>query len=828
MNYYSHAKQDDNGLRVGSKLLVKHTEGVREKALTSLFLANGLPFDKEITKELLSLICLFHDLGKYTSHFQNYLLDKKGEFDPELKQHARFGAYVLLNKLLPIWESEAFLAWFIIVHHHSSLWAINELDTMLKQGRTDNWVFDKQLPSFIPGIETIKAEINEPELGKWLHFPGKEVGRKLRSFHSDFTDIQHYFLTNYLFSLLIEADKLDASDSSLHKRKSPPSGLVDKNKPLTLPEGFERRPIASFSQNELRSYVRWQVNSHFENRKEMLDCRLFTLTAPTGIGKTLSALDFALKLRTLIREEEGQEAQIIYGLPFINIIEQSIPVYEEVLGKEATVLAHYQFADALEFVKKADREPTSENLNYNQRQMLVDTWQSDVVITTFVQLLHTLIGYRNKLLLKFHHLAGSIIILDEIQAMRLEHLPLIGASLNYLAKFLDARILVMTATRPKIYELAQCEILDGRKEKLLPQKELLTDYEAVFSVFKRTKIVPLISSTLADEDRFWEEMFAAKWSESKSCLVVVNTVKRSLQVFDYFQKKWKSKQYYNPLYYLSTNIVPAHRMGIIKQVKSDLEAGLNPVLVSTQSVEAGVDLSFEMAFRDLAPIDSIIQVAGRVNRHNKKELEHSPVYVMDFGDCERIYGKITTPQAKNALKIGLEQFPKGIGEENYFKLIEGYFEAVAGHSSFQCSREIFNAMRSLKYDGELEKKKSGEVYVSSFQVIEDRGFAASVFIECDEDATEALNKFRELGRSGLDKFKRKEAFEDHKKAFHQHIITVPKYLPKMEELMKLESATLIPDSIWLVKRDWLGDYYDLTTGFIRLDDKSTDSQTVSF
>jgi hypothetical protein len=134
----------------------------------------------------------------------------------------------------------------------------------------------------------------------------------------------------------------------------------------------------------------------------------------------------------------------------------------------------------------------------------------------------------------------------------------------------------------------------------------------------------------------------------------------------------------------------------------------------------------------------------------------------------------------------------------------------------------------MKYDGDIEKKKNGEVYVSSFQVIDDKGFAASVFIECDDDATEALNKFRELGRSGLDKFKRKEAFEAYKKAFHQHIITVPKYLPKMDDLMKMESATLIPDSIWLVKREWLSEYYDLITGFIRLGDKSTESQTVSF
>lgn len=824
MKYYSHAKQDSNGLRIGSKLLVRHTMGVRDKALASLFLTKGFLFDKSKLEALISQICIYHDLGKYTTHFQNYLLDKE-PYVQELKQHARFGAFVLLNKLSAEREEGAFIAWYVIVHHHSSLWDIAELRRMFKKHSDEQCVFDRQIPSFKPAFETAATELEEPNLEAWLRFPDVDETRKrLKSFIRN-TNILHYFLTNYLFSLLIEADKLDASDSEVYKRKSPHSALVDDYKPLSLPKDFERLPFTSFSQNELRSYVRWQVSGHFKDREEMLHYRLFTLTAPTGIGKTLTALDFALKLKQVIRETEGREAQIIYGLPFINIIEQAIPDYEKALKNEASVLAHYQFADALEFTRKSDRDPSNENLNYNQRQMLMDTWQSDVVITTFVQLLQTLIGYRNKLLLKFHHLAGSIIILDEIQAMKREYLPLIGATLNYLAKFLETRILVMTATRPKIYELAQKEILDESGEMLLPQKELLTNYDAVFSVFKRTKIIPLISEPISDEEEFWDKIFMPYWTKSKSCLIVVNTVKRSLQVFDYLKKNLDELEINHPLYYLSTNIVPAHRMDVIRRVKEDLEAGLKPLLVSTQSIEAGVDLSFEMAFRDLAPIDSIIQVAGRVNRNNKKESEHSPVYVMDFGDCDLIYGKITTPIARKTLEAGKKQFPDGIYEENYFKLIEGYFDTVASRDSFQASRDIFKAMASLKYDGE---KENGEVYVSSFRVIEDRGFAVSVFIECDDEASKALKAFSDLGRTDMSKHERKEAFEPFKRAFHQHIITVPKYLPKMEELIKMDSAILIPDNIWVVRSKVLKEYYDLETGFIRLNDNSANSQTISF
>ncbi len=825
MTYYSHTKKADDGSKYGSKLLIVHTEGVRSKALAAFFAAKGLPIEAEKTRQLLSDICLYHDLGKYTTHFQNYLLEK-GEFDQELKQHARFGAFVLLNKLLPEWEAGALLAWYIIVHHHASLWDFNELRKWFLQYSQEEVIFDTQMPSFLLASETAKIELKEPDLKQWLQFSGKEAGEKVRFFLKKEVGIQHYYLTNLLFSLLIEADKLDASDTPQYQKLSVPAHLVDISKPLLLPEGFELKPIAEFSQNELRSYVRWQVAKRLEDPK-IMEHRLFTLTAPTGIGKTLTALDFALKLRALIREKENREAQIIYGLPFINIIEQSITEYDKVLGKEAKVIAHYQFADALEQVKKSP-SAEDENLNYNQRGLMLDSWQSDIVITTFVQLLQTLIGYKNKLLLKFHHFAGSIIILDEIQAIRLEQLPLVGAALNYLAKFLDARILVMTATRPKIFELAEAQIVSEQNEKLLPQTELLPDFEAVFGVFRRTMIIPCIADVLKDEAEFWEDVFFGKWSESKSCLVVVNKVSRSLLLFDYFSKKWEKDKLKNPLYYLSTNIVPAHRLDVIERVKLDLKFGKKPVLISTQSIEAGVDLDFDMAFRDLAPIDSIIQVAGRVNRNNKKELEHAPVYVMDFGDCERIYGRVTTTQARKSLEKGLKQYPEGIGEENYFALINEYFDNVSNNSAYEDSRKIFAAMKQMKYDGPSEKKKNGEKYVSSFQVIEGQDFAASVFVECDEDATLVLEKFRELGRSGLGKFDRKKAFEGYKKIFHQHIITVPKYLPKMEELMKLESATLIPDSIWLVKREWLSEYYDLITGFIRLEDKSTDSQTVSF
>src|SRR5690606_1011918 len=218
-----------------------------------------------------------------------------------------------------------------------------------------------------------------------------------------------------------------------------------------------------FSQNELRNYVRQNVTRKAYD-DDTLETKLFTLSAPTGIGKTLTALEFALKLRSRIKQVTGYRPQIIYALPFINIIEQAVQEYEKVI-KDGRILAHYQLADIFSL---EDQNTPGEDIerNYHQQQMTWDTWQADIIITTFVQFFETLIGNRNRLIKNFNHFAGSINVLDEVQTLSIEKLPLIGAMLNYLAKYLDARIIIMTATQPKIFELMNRELTIPQTDRL--------------------------------------------------------------------------------------------------------------------------------------------------------------------------------------------------------------------------------------------------------------------------------------------------------------------------------------------------------------------------
>ncbi|RIH67161.1 CRISPR-associated helicase Cas3' [Mariniphaga sediminis] len=800
MDFFSHAKDTPRG-RIGSKLLKNHLENVR------LQFQKGLKYSciSADKKDVFESVAILHDLGKYTQYFQDYLLDRPN-VNYNLKSHSRFGAFYFLSKYFDKDPFVAVVGYWIISQHHSNLRSLMSL-------RSDfgNAEFDSKI-SFLKrqhnSIHPFESEVNK-ELGidDIETFPDNlqpyliyfKAIKQLQK-HSN---IQNYFLINYLFSLLIEADKLDASNTKVYQRVALSPSKVDEDKGMpNQPWNEHATDFSNLSQNELRNLVRRRVIENLSSQS-ILNQRIFTLTGPTGIGKTLTALDFALKLRAKIRDKEGREAQIIYALPFINIIEQSDSVYRKLFGdNEAKILSHYQYADALS--QEEDRQD-EESKGYNQKVMSLDTWQCDIVITTFVQFLQTLIGNRNKLLKKFNHYAGSIIILDEVQTIALKQLPLVGAALYYLSKFLEARIVLMTATKPKVFDLANEKILKGEGEEARPVELLGTDEDVtkVFRSFNRTKLCPKIESSIENSQNFVDNYFKEYWSVDKSCLIVVNTVKLSIDVFYSIQSYFDDRGIKNPLHYLSTNVVPAGRQQLIEQIKEEFQAtrekkGLKPVLISTQCVEAGVDLDFDMAFRDLAPIDSIIQVAGRVNREYNKSFIGS-IYIVDFGKCGNIYGPMTEGTVRHAIAHFTKKATQ-IEERNYLNLVTFYYNNIykKNEDGFSFSHNFFKSMKELNYDG-------SDYSVSKYQVIENGFHTNSVFVECDKEAI----KSREMFEKMIHKECSREDFEPYRKMFHQHIIAVPDYLDKVKELDQLAEGIL------LVPNTCIENYYDSVTGFIR-------------
>lgn len=800
MTFYSHSKTLSDGIISGSKFLAEHISGVHSKAMGRLCECIDIAFSCEELKSIIFSISKFHDLGKYTSHFQNYLLHKE-KVSNVLKQHSRIGGISAYNYLYNINKRNAIIALYLIFQHHSDLINIEEIPEKINDNIKE--VIRVQKENILLNINQIETELEINNLINLINiFNESEFRRNIRIWTKKETDIRYYFLINYLFSILIESDKLDASDTNLYYLCKIKSTAVDDR--LDKPIIFNKK-LNEYTNNELRNYCRAKVIENLK-KDDILDNYIFTLTAPTGIGKTLTALDFALKLKQRISEQLNYESPIIYSLPFINIIEQATDEYEKTLPNDVKILAHYQYADIF--------GDTSENdgKNYNQKLMSLETWQSDVVITSFVQFFETLIGNRNKLLKKFNHFACSIIILDEVQTLRLEQMPLIGAVLYYLAKFLKSRIILMTATRPKIIELAQREILSRENEEI-KCIELLANYEVVFECYNRTKIVNLIDYEFAKDnlsEDFVSNIFLNKWKKGKSCLIVCNKVNRSVEIYNQLNKTLKRINANNPIHYLSTNIIPCLRFDIIQKIKNELLENKSPLLISSQVVEAGVDLDFDMGFRDVGPIDSIIQVAGRINRNNRIDKNNSPLYIVDFKDCPKIYGRITYEQSKKALNKR-----KYIQENNYLEMISSYFDDIADRSSFDQSRNYFNSMKTLKYTSDINE----DYPVSNFKIIQESKNTTSVFIENDETATVCKNKYLELLNGNISN----ENFEKYKRDFNQRIIVVPNYYLKS---LKLENGTTLSDNILIVPKELINKYYNSDTGFIRRIDDADETTLV--
>jgi len=789
MIFYSHSKRNRDKSIEGSKQLCDHINGVHLKGISRINKSIDLGFDAKELEILLNVILRLHDLGKYTSYFQNYLLNNP-PINYLLKQHSRFGGIIAYNVLKDKNRKLAISALYLIFQHHSKLINLSEIPTLFDENLCN--IYKNQISDFTDYIDQIKVELLINDLEKFIQYPDiKEIRKSVKHWIKKENNIKDYFLLNYFFSILIEADKLDASDTCIYNPIPINAFSVDNRFPI-LNVDIENSDLHSLSNNDLRNFCRAEVINNLKS-PDILDKYLFTLTAPTGIGKTMISLDFAIKLKEQIKIKEKYEANIIYALPFVNIIEQALNEYAITLSKEVKILGHYQFADVFGESAYDDEQ------NYNQKLMSLDTWQCDVVITSFVQFFETLIGNRNKLLKKFNHYAGAIIILDEVQTLSLDKLPLIGAVLYYLSKFLKSRIILMTATKPKIFDLAQSEILNNEKEISEPL-ELLTSHERIFACFDRTKIIPLLekfeSANICEE--FINKIFVKKWQENISCLVVCNTVNRSIEMYNSIKNFIGINNFKNPIFYLSTNIIPSLRFEIISNIKNSLADGLSPILVSTQVVEAGVDLDFDMAFREIAPIDSIIQIAGRVNRNNNPNKKNSIIYVVDLKTCQNVYGTLTYSHAMNSLLKKKEFF-----EKEYLNLVNSYFENISD-SPFTYSKKIFRSMKSLQYESDIEE----DISVGEFRIIRESKNIVSVFIEIDEKATGCLNKYRDM----INKQILKENFEIYKKDFNQRIIAVPNYYV---ESLRNESKTVLSDNLMIVPLELVSEYYNTETGFIR-------------
>lgn len=329
---------------------------------------------------------------------------------------------------------------------------------------------------------------------------------------------------------------------------------------------------------------------------------IYRLCVPTGGGKTLASLRYALRHASLHKKQ-----RIIYAIPFTTIIDQNADVVRRSLKKDRVILEHHS-----NLIQDSDGNKTQDQKNDtltepdegDRRSLLTERWDVPIILTTTVQLLNTLFLGKTQSVRRMHNLANSIIIFDEVQAIPIKCLNMFNAALNFLAEVCGATIILCTATQPGSNV--------GVPIRCTSPENLVPDYEGMFEKFRRTTIrdarIPggYSASALAD-------LVLEKQRTSTSVLVVMNTKKAAKNLYAALKRRYPSCS----LYYLSTALSPAHRRAKLAHLDKELKDRTPVICVSTQLIEAGVDISFDCVIRSLAGLDSIAQAAGRCNRHGE-------------------------------------------------------------------------------------------------------------------------------------------------------------------------------------------------------------------
>ncbi|WAL63773.1 CRISPR-associated helicase Cas3' [Amycolatopsis cynarae] len=393
-----------------------------------------------------------------------------------------------------------------------------------------------------------------------------------------------------VFSALVDADHLDTGahfDDLPGPRVAAPSAMnelvrrFEANRAAML-DDREPSPVDSIRADLYESVVRRAAG----------EPGVYRLPAPTGSGKTLTSAAFALRHAAV-----HGKSRVIVAVPFTTITEQNAGVYRRLLGEDV-VLEHHSNTD----------------LDGNRLRLAAENWDSPFIVTTTVQLFDSLFGRMPARSRKLHRLANSVIVLDEVQALPIALLVPILDGLKVLSQHFKTTVLLASATQPAFEHLSVW--------KSLPVRPLVDDPVTLFDRFRRVRYEWRLSPQPS------LEQVADEIVGERQALAVVNTVAHARRLYRLVAEQRAKAE----VFHLSTRMCPAHRQEVLGKVKSLLDADQPVVLVSTQLIEAGVDIDFPTVFRALAPAESLQQAAGRANREGKRQ-ERGRVVVFDAADC---------------------------------------------------------------------------------------------------------------------------------------------------------------------------------------------------
>ncbi len=783
----------------------------------------------QLPERLFRDFILLHDLGKATSFFQEYLLYKKDA--GELKNHAAFSALFFLTyecrKGISEQEAPLIMAMFYCIHkHHGDLENIkNAYNYRINDERKD--LFKRQWESIDEAalkklfIQLEMTGWEELFTGDWeelLSDVSSFIRKQSRQYNKERTDHSYYYLTQMLFSLLTDADKSQAGLRNMDLAARPdyhadvPSYIdqfkmnqfkmnqlkmnqFKQIKQPIYPKQPKQSPATGSTLNILRNKALHEAAENVTRSGSLM-----TLTLPTGMGKTLTSFHAAITLKNHLKESTGKDYRIIYVIPFMSIIDQNAREFEKLLDAQNgsishnLILKHHHLAELVWISKEKGKELETETgtgsgkINSQNAKLLIEGWNSEVVVTTFHQFFLTLIGYRNAMQRKFNKLSNAIVIIDEIQAVPVKYYKLIGQMLEWYTESMDSKVIAMTATQPYIFAHNKSkELCESHKYfESLSRTRIITD-------FRRKQTV----------DEFVD---ALELNGENSYLFIINTIACGRKMCEKLSQKYPDEE----ILFLNTLMTPNSRRIAIDRIKK----GEYRLVVSTQLVEAGVDIDFDIVYRDFAPLPSLFQSAGRGNREGDPD-KTGLIYIITLVDdekgsryCDMVYTQSVVDLAITEKVLQLDVYE----EVEFIQVIQDYFRQISSEevkSQADSDRLLQGICEQLYYSDSYEKAAGKAAPISQFVLIEEKGNKYPVFIEENQEAAEFWLEYQRVSDIRITSWEVKAKLQDISRKMSDYIINVGESAFRKYNRPPLDSNGLY----YYVAQDELFRYYQSDQGY---------------
>ncbi len=817
------------------RTLSSHLSGCDEGSRLQLefkYISEEHFFSRKLIEEMRHLLVYFHDFGKGTDYFAAKIIEaienelyadnpagksvkntevldlatrlydyitafKSGKYkqvrtemrlNPRLGDHSRQGAYMVLSAFDNPDRVLGFILLKIILKHHG------DLTNFWVDKRGNHQIFlDPESPDMI-NLEKQLSRHDFELYQKILEKQGLKISPedwiKVRELVTDeylIDDLQYEFeelpgnlryfvLQHFLYSLLLSADK---GDVKLPGNKSK-AEFIKPNRllPVDLVSGFKSVMFPATSETELDRQREEAYVLVARNVLEYSGKNFFSVTLPTGMGKTFTALNAAIILQNeYASQTSGKTPRIIYCLPFTSIIDQNAAIFERILAYGNTVNPdikedwlvknHYlsSYNETYDDLELVNQEP----------EYLADGWENEIIVTTFVQFLESIFTNRNSALRKFHNMTNSVVVLDEVQNIPAKYYRVIERVFKDMARFFNTKFVFVTATQPILFSNISdiFELTNGRTETYFRQLCRIQLDQSIlqnnsYQPITREEFVEILLADIAD-------------NPDKSFLIICNTIALSRWLFEQIEQKFAERE----LIYLSSSLIPPVRRWKIRKIK---KSSNRPIVVSTQVVEAGVDIDLDIVYRDFAPIDSINQSAGRCNRNAKKGT--GVVKLFDMGKHKHVYDAVLTTATENVLK----KYPAIIPEGLLFDLNNLYAAEI--RSKITEKSDIAD-----KLIRNLELLRLEDV-ADTFKLIEENNRHYNVFLPCCRGAKRVWDEYCRISTEIKNPFERKTAMKKLKPQLLQYVTRFPKN--------KYQPGN--PNSFLVSESDWRY-WYDLDTGF---------------